>query len=800
MTRVAVFHSVARVPACRVLPLALLAALSAMSTTAFARQASPAADQSGPKGTLPGAAQSAAAKSAAADEPATLDAVVVKGEKTDRSLQDTVSSVAVTTSARIEDENIRSLYDIFQRTANVTQASTNNGFTIRGMENTGTGQAPLVSVYLDGAAIPSTTFGQGAPFSTWDMDQLEIMRGPQSTLQGESAIAGAIVLHTQDPTMYWDWHARAQYSNPGAHDLAFAGGGPLVDDQLAFRVSLQNQYSDGFVWNPTRHERADESDDTTGRVKLLWKPKGLPGLSVKLSLTHDNYAGPTTTPDSVANTVPDYFDHRHDLSNRPDDIATHTSAANAEVNYEFSPQWTLSSVTSWTQVHSLQHTDSDGTASDDGFSTGRSDPRTRQQEFRLHFNGDWLDGLLGAYWSQRDTLSDNDFNQNLATPVATISAVLQSAGIPADLASTYANVYAQALPVIPYDEHQITSTNDRNEAVFADGTAHLGDHWSLLGGFRYDRQRYVLGEQDGSIDFLGSFPDPAGFGAPGSLPYLLISGINATVAQYLANAISNQPEGVRDFSAFLPKLGARYEWNKDLSLSFVAQRGYRAGGSSYNLARGQNFAYQPEYTTNYEASLRSQWLDETLTLNANVYYTDWKDKQVWINGPLGQYDYWTANANSARMWGFEIEASQRVNRHFDWYANLGHERTRYGSFEIPADAAALGGDLSGEEFIYAPHWTAALGANLRFGEGWFVNGNASYRSREIGTQTVDGNQMLASLVLLNGRFGYAWSDWSAYLFGNNLLDRKYLRNGSATSNLVYLGDPRVVGIGVEARW
>jgi len=137
-----------------------------------------------------------------------LETIVVKGEKTDRAIQDTTTSIAVVTARRIEQENLLDVFDILQRTANTASTYGNSGYTIRGIADRDGEGAPLSTLYIDGAAMPQDIIGSG-PNGLWDIAQVEILRGPQSTIQGENALAGAIVLRTEDPTMFWSGRVRA---------------------------------------------------------------------------------------------------------------------------------------------------------------------------------------------------------------------------------------------------------------------------------------------------------------------------------------------------------------------------------------------------------------------------------------------------------------------------------------------------------------------------------------------------------------------------------------------------------------
>jgi outer membrane receptor protein involved in Fe transport len=746
----------------------------------------------------PAAKPTAAIAARRADPADPVEEVLVTGEKIARSLQDTTTSVAVVTSQQIEAESIRDMYDVFNRTANVTQTIGDSGYTIRGIRDSdGGGQAPLSTIYLDGAALPHDTTDSG-PTSAWDLAQVEVLRGPQSTIQGQNALAGAVVLRTQDPTMYWDWRARVQASDPSDRNLAFAGGGPLVRDELAFRVSVEDRDFDGFVRNVTRNVQEDALDSTTARAKLLWIPQALPGLTAKLSYTWADRSGPYRWA-FVDTNVPDYFDHRTNRSNYPNLTQTRSDAATLEVEYDLAGAWSLSSVSAWNRTDTHTRFDRDRIERDELYDNNQFEYDTRSQELRLRHRGQRLDGLIGLYWSRRDVQGVYDDVTNVPTPVPTIAALLQGAGFPAGTAITIANLYAQALPIIPVSYVAESSSRSQNKALFADGEWHMTERISVLGGVRYDREQYTQGA-DGLTGFTGIYPDPASFGAAGTPLYLAVAAINQGVAAMVAQAGvgSSTPSGTREFDALLPKAGVRYKWTDDLSLGFVVQRGYRSGGSSYNVARSQDFAYDPEYTWNYEASLRSQWLDDALSVNVNAYYVDWKDKQVVASFGLNAYDTHTVNAGSAHLYGFEVETSHRLNAAFDWYAAVGHTRTRFDEFKTLVDATVI--DNSGQEFAFAPHWTLAAGTNLRFAEHWVANLNAGYRGGMRADASANALRV-GSRTLVNAKFGYQHRDWSAYLFGKNLFDEKYTQyTWSTTSGVAVLGDPRVVGIGVEAHW
>ena len=281
-----------------------------------------------------GLAQPATAQEAADNNE---DVITILGEKIERSLQDTPTSVAVTTAERIENENIRTLFDIVNRTANVGETYGPTEFTIRGISSnnvSGGGTGGLASIYVDGVAVPDGVTGTSAgPFNMWDVEQVEILRGPQSTLQGRNSLAGAIVVQSLAPTREWDARARLSATDQDDVTLSFAGGGPIVEDQVAFRIAIENREFDGIVDNPTRGGTVDGVSNLHARARLLIEPDAVPGLSILGSYTH--YEQESGYPYTYIRTdTPDFFDNRINTSDAPNSNDSTTDMVTLNVDYE----------------------------------------------------------------------------------------------------------------------------------------------------------------------------------------------------------------------------------------------------------------------------------------------------------------------------------------------------------------------------------------------------------------------------------------------------------------------------------
>lgn len=727
-----------------------------------------------------------------------LEEVVVTGEKIERSLQQTTTSVAVTTAQQIEQQNILRLQDIYDRTANVSETYGAAGFTIRGIANngvSGAGSAPLATVYLDGAALP-TSILYGAPTDIWDIAQVEILRGPQSTLQGLNTLAGAVVIRSNDPGDAWNGRARVHATDEDDYMYSLAVGGPLANDQMGVRLAAEYRDFDGFIRNVTRGEPEDPLESINVRGALTWEPGALPDLSARLSYTHFERDGGYSFMYTDTR-VPDFFNRRTNASDVPNTGNIDMDIVNLELTYGLSDALHLNSTTSFNTAGERTSYDGDYTAASLSFGSQVRDYDTLSEEVRLTYESERLSGLLGVFYYQRDQIFTNASLTNVTTPLGTISALLQGSGFDAATANMVAELYGAALPVIPVDYGSRGTTDVETYALFGDGRWQLGDGLALLAGFRWDHE--VNATQNASTSqFVGTYPDPDSYGAAGSPLWLAIAGINQAVEGLVAQAAAVTPASRRDFDAFLPKLGVNYEFTHDISTAFVVQRGYRSGGSGQNIARATVVPYDAEYSWNYELSFRSQWLDRRLTLNANAFYVDWRDQQVSVNFGLNTYDYHTVNAGRSHLYGFEVELSHRLSRAIDWYASVGHVRTQFDEFEI-----ALGSvdDLSGLEFAYAPKWTFGAGMNLRWRHGITANLNANYRSEVITDVSADQNlYRVGSRTVVNARVGHDGDHWGVHLIANNLFDEHYIQYDALTLGMAVLGAPRVLGVMLETKF
>ena len=228
------------------------------------------------------------------EETATLEVVVVSGEKVRRELKDTASSVSVKSGKDIEKEESgnASVHEVLHDVPNVVYTDTVGAPIIRGQDTQGPnngqnvfwgGTVPRATINLDGHYLNYNEMFFGAT-SVWDVESIEVFRGPQTTSQGANAIAGAIIVNTKDPSFKPEAAYQLEAGNYNSHRASIAVSGP-VGEELAARLAVDYAGRDTFIdYNNPRFQQGQANQDfraLNARLKLLWLPNSIPGSSLK---------------------------------------------------------------------------------------------------------------------------------------------------------------------------------------------------------------------------------------------------------------------------------------------------------------------------------------------------------------------------------------------------------------------------------------------------------------------------------------------------------------------------------------
>ena len=232
-----------------------------------------------------------------------MDNITVTGEKINRSLSETVSSVTVLTDDQLQESHYTDVNQVIERVPNVIKHPFGIP-NIRGVDGAGAAQGvfsfisggrPRVSTSVDGLS-ESWTGVRYINTGLWDTKQVEVLRGPQSTTQGRNTLGGAVVVTTNDPTYEWEGKVRTGYENQdGKYQVAAVVSGPLIEDELAIRIAAERLSGNSFINyhldDSSWPKDPSESSSQSIRAKLLWEPLAIPELSAKLTLSQRNADG-----------------------------------------------------------------------------------------------------------------------------------------------------------------------------------------------------------------------------------------------------------------------------------------------------------------------------------------------------------------------------------------------------------------------------------------------------------------------------------------------------------------------------
>ncbi|MEM7779979.1 MAG: TonB-dependent receptor [Pseudomonadota bacterium] len=700
--------------------------------------------------------------------------IIVTGQKTDQDIQEVTASVSVTTAEQIEREPITDLFDIVERIPNVTASFGEQGFAIRGVDQRGVGgNGATLIVFVDDSPLSNQTTFFG-PTDSWDLGQVEVFRGPQSTNFGRNALAGAIYLRTRDPSYDWDLRMRGEIGDNGQRQIAIAGGGPIIDDVLAFRVAGNYRESDGFIFNTFLEEEYDSTELKTGRFKLLFEPA--PNFSVISTSSYtENFAGEDgLDPTNGTGITVDAEDVvREVFLDAPGLEGTDTFIQSVNATWDVSDRVQIQSITTYQDTDYVRQEDFDGTPAPVAALDRTGVDEAFSQELRVKYFGDRLTLAGGAYYFD----NEDGFADSFIVPASIVNSAIP--------------------PSILLSRVSQTTNKTTNFAFFADGEFALSDSFDLLFGFRYDNEEI---ENSSVADNQSVEPLPPGF-------------------EFL-EAFLGRTETIVEasYEAFLPKAGLRWTINPDANISFVTQRAYRAGGAAISLIPGRDVnEFDPEYLWNFELSARTTWLDGRLRWNANIYYSDWTDQQV-LEPIEGFPDFSeTVNGGASTLFGFETDISFDVSDTVEIYGGIGYAFTEFddfpnGNFDedgIDDDSGAVippefnQENFAGNRFPFAPRWSANFGIAYDEGQGLFGGVDANYQSSVFNSADNFSINECCDRFLVNARIGYTWENFSLSAYVRNAFDTEYfsfLNVAAPGEEFARLGNPRTFAVRLDANF
>ena len=745
---------------------------------------------------LEGALASAATHSqpndpVADEERPTLESIMVTAQRRDEEIQDVPIAVTALDEAFLVRHDVQSIEDLSGFVPNLyTTNSVNYGaapISIRGIGGANGGgnffNDEPVAVYLDEMYVGRLSFSTS---DLVDIESILVLRGPQGTLFGRNATAGALLVQPARPTAEPQGYVRLRFAEHGERRVLGAVSGPLTDDLLG-RVAIGYTDVDGWGENTFTGEDVNGRKDETVRLSLAWQPAT--DLGAELMLERSNQqANPATI--NVAPVAPGQpsspFIRRDDLDaaldngefsfNDPSDNETDATNAVLTVKWELGDA-TLAAITGYRDYALRGRQDSDSTRFTLFNNSAVIGSRQLSQELRLSSNASepfvWT---LGAYHHSEDTDVVFDINNFQG---------LFGAGTAARFDAC----------------QQLDSW-----AVFADASYAFSDQLSLTLGGRFSNEdkrfanKQTVATIRDSILPINLGPFPAGTRIPGGTLF-------ADPPVFISAA---------SFDNFSPRAVLEYELLPNALAYASYSEGFKSGGfNSFGLSP----AFDDEEVQAFEIGVKSELLQGRLRLNAAGFTYDYSNLQVRLPVPTGGVSI--VNAGAAKAWGLEFEASLLVTDRLRLDGNiafLNTELVKFDTQQVPEDLLFLLGapiplqsvSAAGNELTRAPElsmfaslqYDMDLGKDFdgRFELAWRYQDEVFFLETNQSRNTFKGG----SANRLDLRFAVHphRAAWDAALYINNLTDDRTITQVTALGSYpnAAISPPRQYGVEFSYRW
>jgi iron complex outermembrane receptor protein len=669
--------------------------------------------------------------------------IVVTARKREESLQKVPVAITVTSGAVLEDTAAPDISVLQNYVPNLAVYAGRNQTTTLTAFMRGIGQAdplwgvdPGVGLYLDEVYMARP---QGALLDVFDVERVEVLRGPQGTLYGKNTIGGAIKYVSRAPSD--DLEARisiagGSYSTQNVRAIL---SGPIVEGKLRGKVAIASLQRDGFGENRFTGRDVADKDSTAFRVGLDWLASDAVTVQFAADRTEDD-AEPRGYQRLVANPLCPLFlgtpcaplDDRYDTQSGLAPLnSTDSEGYSMVVTWEMSPAWQFKSITAYRESDSENNIDFDTTPAPitDVIAT-YSDEQT-SQEFQFLYTGPGrLNGVLGVYYfdgSAGGRVLNNFINLLFGSTEGT--------------------------------------TDTESVAVFADGSYRLSDRLTLNGGLR------VTEEEKSARAFNVGFTDGT------------FTTINAIVADF---------DKSETFTSVAPRIGLDYQFSDDVMGYVTASRGFKSGG--FNV-RAQATAFprsaepfDDEVLDVIEVGLKSILADRQLVLNTAAFYGDYSDIQVstfteYDSNGDGVDDAFFGdflNAGDATLQGLEVEYDWNP-RQVHWFGLQGHVSWLDAEPDSFLDANQ-DGIVDTQVITNAPDYTAALRFKLDFPAfGGLLTSTLGGNYRDDSVLTNEGLNPITQDAYGTVDLSIDWLDatgrWGFRVNGYNLTDEEYLTSG-----------------------
>ena len=680
-----------------------------------------------------------------------FNTIVVTGTKTQNAenVQDVPLAVTAFNSESLDALKVRDVQGLTYSAPNVSldQIGTSRGtanFSIRGLGINSSIPSidPTVGVFVDGVYLGNNA---GVVFDLFDLESVEILRGPQGVLFGRNVTGGAVLINTGNPTDYLTGKFRAAVDGPfvdggrGGANYTVSGvvSGPLVEDTLLFKLGAYYNKDEGYFTNLFDGSNHGEAETMILRGALEGRFGDLT-LTGKLDYFESDGDGPSAQNRGTFDR--DGFDFAIDFPGFYDNEIW-TSSLTAEL--DIGPG-TLTNIFGYRSYEATTGGDIDALPAFIFHSDTETDQEQFSNELRYAVSTDNFDLTVGGFW----------FDQSIG--------YTEIRDLPPVTPATFYGGGAQ--------DHEVLG-------VFAAGQLYLTDALSLIAGIRWSEET-----KDVAITYVR--PRPECSVVDGTCP---TTGTNPIVLDPVTGA-PTENNGFTDrnsWSNWSPKIGLQYELG-DGQVYAHWTRGYRSGGYNFRITNANAFEavanangaffFDEEKVDNYEIGGKFQTANGELTLNVAAYYTDISNMQREVNQSSGTSGVAQSifNTADASIFGFEAEARMQVSDSLLFTANLGIIDDSYDAilFDISGDGVIDDTDLN-LRLPRVPEFTWGMGMIHEWDLGSseiLTRVNLQYRDEFAYTDNNFGYIQDALNVDANITWNTPMEGLSLSIYGKNLAD------------------------------
>lgn len=719
-----------------------------------------------------------------------LEEVIVTATKREVGMQDVPISISVMGGEKIDEQGIQSLEDlaIYMPNVHIAEGGAGDQIFVRGVgSGINYGFEQSVGTFIDGVY-----FGRGqASRSTFlDVERVEILKGPQSTLFGKNTVAGAINITTRRSTEEFEGRIEAT-SEPefDGWSSTLTLSGPLTDT-LGARLVVKREETDGYMDNKFLNSDERGIENTVGRIVLDWRPTD----DLDVSLKYETGESDADGRQDVVSIATDFAVSRYQAADpsfsadfgydksqkniggvRPDTAEHDSDWDIATLTAEWSlGEFTIKSITGYVNYEFSNYLDSDYGPLE-FLGRGRDEEHEQfTQEFLLTSpQGERIEYLAGLYYQ------DEDLQHERYT-----DAILSAAGIGTG------NLDASGLGSFDQDSETFSA--------FVQTTFHISDTFRAIVGARYSDDEKEFTKDAYVTDPFTDTPN-------NSLAGIYDQVLNFSTDHFMDSDGATVCKGVAYVCTYYPDFeNERTEahWTGDITLQWDATddlmayakvgNGYKAGGFDEANGRGLLDAqeYGDEEVVSYEIGGKMEFWDGRARVNAAIFHSEYDDLQV--SAFDGNAGFVVGNAGESEIDGFEIDGTFALTDEFTAMASIAYLDAEYADFSDAAcnepqvlEFIAAGGtradcrqDLSGEALQFSPEWSGHLALNYATQLGskmeLKMSVDAMYSDDYEVANDLDPAVAQDSFSKINARIAIASLEdtWMIAILGKNLTDEE----------------------------